>query len=425
MSSMVINPSVLSGKVNVPSSKSAIHRALICGALADGTSSIRNINGFSDDIFSTIEAIESLGIKIEQSEHDIVIHGVREKNLTGKCVRIDCRESGSTLRFMLPVAMLFNCELEFVGSGRLISRPLDTYYKIFDEQSVKYSTSNGNLPLCIQPGALKAGDYYVSGKVSSQFITGLLLALSQCFEDSCIIIEDDLESRPYIDMTIEAMAGFGVSVKNDDYKSFYIKGNQSFKSCDVNAPGDYSQAAFWLAAGAIGSRVSSLGLDVNSSQGDKAIIDILKNMGAKISYNDGISVSGSLWLDREIDVSQCPDLVPIIAAVAAVSPCTTKICRAQRLKYKESDRLLAISSELNKLGAKITLLDDGLYISGVERLLGGEVESHNDHRIAMALAIAATCAVSSVIINGADSVNKSYTNFWNDYNDVGGIAYEL
>ena len=427
MNCVKITPNKLKGNVNVPASKSAIHRALICSALAKGKSIIKDIGTLSIDITSTIEALKELGSKIEYSKEldclEINSFGISELN---KKVNIFCHESGSTLRFLIPVAMLFNSNLEFTGSGRLITRPLDTYYKIFNEKSIKYKTNNGNLPLYIEKGTLPAGEYTVSGKISSQFITGLLMSLAVVAGDSKIIIEDDLESKPYVDMTLETMKTFGVHVENYNYNFFQIEGSQKYAPCTISAPKDYSQAAFWLCAGALGNGISCCDLPLKSSQGDKEIIDILRKAGCQIIENENkISVSGMMKKDNIIDVSQCPDLVPILAATACVSPCNTKIINAERLKYKESDRLLASSMELNKLGAKIKILNDTLEIEGTEKLSGGKCDSHNDHRIVMALAIASTKCTDDLIITNCNAINKSYVNFWEDFRMLGGKINEF
>jgi len=430
MGNFKICPAKLSGEVKIPPSKSMAHRAVICAALGDGISKVTNID-YSDDIIATIEAMSSLGAKITQKEDYLEVYGIKcPKNIEFNEIKtertIDCNESGSTLRFLVPIAALFEGVNRFIGRGNLGKRPLDTYYNIFDKQGIKYTYKEGILDLKTE-GKLQAGEFEVKGNISSQFITGLLFTLPLLDGDSKIIITTEMESKGYIDLTLSAMKDFGIEIINNNYEEFIIKGNQTYKSRDYRVEGDYSQAAFFFCADALSNDVILNDLKLDSLQGDKEVIDILTRMGLKISNkNNGLigNVSDELKA-TVIDGSQCPDIIPVVSLVAALSEGTTEIINAGRLRIKECDRLAAVTSELNKLGAKITEKEDGLIIEGVTELNGNvEVWSHKDHRIAMTLAIASTICKEPIILKDYECVSKSYPQFWDDFKNVGGIFDE-
>ncbi|WP_027308179.1 3-phosphoshikimate 1-carboxyvinyltransferase [Caloramator sp. ALD01] len=425
MKSIKIIPKRLKGCVEIPPSKSISHRAIICASLADGMSKVENII-FSDDITATLEAVKSFGVqyKIDSKGEisNLLIKGKDKLNLIKN--EIDCRESGSTLRFLIPICLLQDGEVTFTGRGKLVERPLDVFYKIFREQGIKYKNKDGRLPLTVK-GTLKSGLYEVAGNISSQFISGLLFALPLLEGDSKIVITTHLESRGYVDLTLDVLKDFGVDVINNDYREFYIKGGQRYIPTDYKVEGDYSQAAFWLVAGILGEEVKCRGLNINSLQGDRVIVDIINRMKGNIAvYEDYITAKNSTTEGADIDVSQCPDLTPIIATLAALSRGTTRIINAKRLRIKESDRLKAIATELNKLGADVEEFEDGLLIKGKETLEGGVVDSWNDHRIAMALAVASIRCREPVIIHNFEAVKKSYPNFFDHFIKLGGEVYE-
>lgn len=430
MGNFKINPTKLSGEVKIPPSKSMAHRAVICAALGNGMSKVTNID-YSDDIIATIEAMSALGAKITKKEDYLEVYGIKSpENIEANKVKtertIDCNESGSTLRFLVPIAALFDGVNRFVGRGNLGKRPLDTYYNIFDEQNIKYSYKEGILDLKTE-GRLQSGEFKVKGNISSQFITGLLFTLPLLDGDSKIIITTEMESKGYIDLTLSAMKDFGIEIINNNYQEFIIRGNQTYKSRDYRVEGDYSQAAFFFCADALSNNVILNDLKLDSLQGDKEVIDILTRMGVKISdKNNGLigTVSDGLK-STVIDGSQCPDIIPVVSLVAALSEGTTEIINAGRLRIKECDRLAAVTSELNKLGAKITEKEDGLIIQGVKELKGGvEVWSHKDHRIAMTIAIASTVCTEPIILKDYECVSKSYPQFWEDFKNVGGVFDE-
>ncbi|MDY6228347.1 MULTISPECIES: 3-phosphoshikimate 1-carboxyvinyltransferase [unclassified Clostridium] len=425
MQGIKINNSKLKGIVKVPPSKSMAHRAIICAALGSGVSTIENID-YSDDINATIDGMISLGASIKKDGDKLTIIGAFNKEAKRNAVRtIDCNESGSTLRFLVPVSLLFDGMTKFVGRGNLGKRPLDAYYNIFKEQGVKYSTVDGRLSLMVK-GKLDSGEFTLAGNISSQFITGLLFALPLLEGDSKIILTTELESKGYIDLTLACMKDFGIYIENNNYREFTIKGNQGYVSRDYRVEGDYSQGAFYLCADALGSEVEVQDLRKDSLQGDKEIIEILERMGAKFNYGDKLSCNPSNELvSTVIDGSQCPDIIPVISLVAALSKGTTEIINAGRLRIKECDRLKAVATELNKLGANIEEKEEGLVIHGVQELEGGvEVWSWKDHRIAMTLAIASTRCKKPIIIKDYDCVAKSYPKFFEDYKMLGGAVDE-
>lgn len=421
MSQIKITPTQLNGTVAIPPSKSMAHRAIICAALAKGKSRIDHIE-YSQDILATITAMQALGAQIETFEDYLLIDGT----LTGsqqEC-QIDCKESGSTLRFMVPVSLIHENHVRFIGEGNLGKRPLNVFYDIFDEQGISYQYQNEILDLKIQ-GQLKAGEFKVPGNVSSQFISGLLFALPLLEGDSKIIVTSKLESIGYIDLTLQMLKTFGIVITHDHYQEFHIVGRQSYHAHDYYVEADYSQAAFYLVAGALGNSVSLKGLNLESLQGDKEAIDILKRMGAALTKEAGfIKVEAKQLKATTIDGSQCPDVIPVLALAASLAEGTTKIEHAERLRIKECDRLAAVATELTKLGAKITETTDGLIIEGVQQLNGGQVSAWADHRIAMTLAIASTCAQTEIIIDNKECVKKSYPSFWQDFEQLGGMTSE-
>lgn len=405
MDKVVITPAKLSGSLIVPPSKSAAHRLLICAALSAGESFVDNVD-LSQDISATVSAMRALGCRLEPHKNVFLCSGSNNSSIKDN-VLIDCAESGSTIRFLIPIALAFGGSFRFTGRGRLLDRPLDAYFEICKKDGISFEKRDSEIYFS---GKLKGGEYSLRGDVSSQFITGLLFALPLVDIGSVIKITTPLESKGYIDMTLSALSEFGISIENCDYREFKIKGGQKYLPHDCAVEGDYSQAAFYLVANALGSDVSVLGLSENSSQGDKEIINIIKSMGAPLAA-------------RTIDVSQIPDLVPPLAVLATQAEGETKIINAGRLRIKESDRLATITCELKKMGADITELSDALIIRGKTKLKGSVCEAHNDHRIAMALAIAATVADGEVTIKGPDCVKKSYGHFWEDYAKLGGRIY--
>ncbi|WP_279160390.1 3-phosphoshikimate 1-carboxyvinyltransferase [Thomasclavelia cocleata] len=418
MTAVKITPTKLKGIVQVPPSKSLAHRAIICASLAKGVSRIDNIE-YSKDIQATIKAMKSLGTKIEEFENYLIIDGTT--TFTKQNSEIDCEESGSTLRFMIPISIVEENKVHFVGRGNLGKRPLDTFYEIFERQNIGYMYKKDILDLYVI-GKLKPDHYIIPGNISSQFITGLLFALPLLKGDSIIEISSTLESKGYIDLTLQMLSQYGIKIINNDYKSFVVMGNQEYQAHDYRVEADFSQAAFYLVAGAIGNDVVLTDLNLNSLQGDKATLSILEAMGAKINVvSDGIKVTGENLSATQVDASQCPDVIPVVSVALALAQGKSEVINAKRLRIKECDRIIATSSQLNELGGSVVELSDSMTIRGVSEFVGGNCSSFADHRIAMMLAIAATRCNQSVIIDNMECVEKSYPSFWEDYQSLGGI----
>lgn len=420
MSDVKFSPFVPNGTVNVPPSKSDVHRAIICAAMANGVSRISPV-ALSNDIKATIGCIKALGADAVLENNVLTVDGTNMyKN---KTALLDCGESGSTLRFFIPIAAVGNINATFVGKGKLPQRPIG----IFTEALPKAGTvckTEGGLPLEIK-GQLKSGIFEIPGNVSSQFITGLLLALPILESDSEIVLTSPLESVGYIAMTIRTMKQFGVNIQATE-KGWHIKGGQSYKTCDYTTDGDWSQAAFFMVLGAVSGKVTVKGVAKDSTQGDKKCAEILARFGAKVTQLDNeVTVEKGELKAITIDASQIPDLVPVLSVCAAFAEGTTKIINAERLRIKECDRLKATAELLNNLGGKVKELSDGLEITGVSSLKGGNVNGYNDHRIVMSAAVCAAKSDEDITATFAMSINKSYPDFYIDYNSIGGKANVL
>ncbi|MDD4320466.1 MAG: 3-phosphoshikimate 1-carboxyvinyltransferase [Acidaminococcaceae bacterium] len=422
MTTLRLIPTNLKGQVIIPSSKSMGHRELICAALAEGKSIVNNIS-MSEDIKATCRAMEALGAHIDcnQDNSGRMNFTVKGGVLGAHEQTIDCGESGSTLRFIIPVAVLGQEKISFNGHGKLVTRPLQPYYDIFDRQGLMYTTTKeGYLPLTVQ-GPLHAGEYILPGNVSSQFISGLLFALPLLTGNSVLLITGVLESQSYVLMTLSVLAKYGIQIKHINYKRYEIRGGQKYLPRTTSVEGDFSQVAFWLVAGILGGNISCLGMEKDSLQGDKVIIDILLAMGGAINYEgNSLSVKPVRTRGIVIDAANCPDLIPILAVLGALSKGRTEIINAGRLRIKECDRLAAITRELNKIGAKIIELPAGLIIEGIDNFTGGVVDCWNDHRIAMSLAVASIRCTKPLTLTGTECVAKSYPKFWEDFASLGG-----
>lgn len=484
----------LSGRIEAPPSKSMAHRLLICAGMASiSTGEVCQVDNvtMSDDIRATVGALEALGLEIQmdliEGETCKVTESVPDDEETKKVatvssdarnrysvrvavadkmhrgdlgkdvedfVEIDCKESGSTFRFIIPVLSIFSMKYGYKNfrlktSGRLIERPLGPYFDILDEEGIEYWIEGTSLYI----RGMKPFDkdrYDIDGTISSQFISGLLFCLPMMDYNSQIVIKNRLESRGYVDMTIDSLSKYGVEVENIDYRIFKIKGKQTYIPLRTSVEGDYSQAAFFLVANLLGNCVEIGGLNPNSLQGDRRIVDIL----ARVKSGSYDSVDGYF----DIDASDVPDIVPIIALLFTQMPFKTRIRGVHRLRIKESDRLYAVVSQLNIIGLDISVDGegedtslfvnetgiegygkDGTYKIGETDEKGEEdnkvgvdkkkevylVDSFGDHRIAMTLAIAATISSKDLVIKDAHVVSKSYPDFWEDYKNLGGEIYEF
>ncbi len=406
---ITITPALLRGSIVPPPSKSQAHRLILAAALAQGESSITHA-AHSQDIDVTVACMEALGAKIRWTAPDTLsVTGLGSRR--GSCsacmadaVHLDCGESGSTLRFLIPVALAVAGGAFFTGRGRLLSRPQGPYADLFQEKGIFFHQSPNAISV---RGTLTPGEYALPGNVSSQFVTGLLYALPLLEGDSEIVLTSPLESKGYVDMTLETLARFGVAA-HETARGYRVRGGQHYQCAQAAVEGDFSQAGFYYAANALGSQVEIRGMNAASAQGDRVIADL----------SERLRLSGAL----DIDVSQCPDLVPPLAVQAALRTGeTTRLVHAARLRMKESDRLSTVAATLNALGAQVAEGADYLDIRGVEALRGGTaVDCCNDHRIAMMAAVAASRCREAVTLLGAECVAKSYPGFWADYERLGG-----
>lgn len=426
MSYLRIASKPLKGNILAQPSKSMAHRAIICASLANGTCKIDNVV-LSDDISATLGAVTSLGAVVDikdslnyQGRKLITISS--NGSISSDEKTIDCIESGSTARFLMPITRLDSAPSTITGSGRLRERPFNIYKDLFTNIGITYKDNDGLMPIYLS-GKLIPGKYSISGDVSSQFVSGLLFALPLLEGNSEINIIGVPQSLPYIQMTIQVLKEFGISIEySNDYRKYMIPGNQSYKSKPMYiVEGDWSQAAFFSVMGAISGQITIEGLNPNSLQGDKVILDILKEMGAVPTFDEkGITFESSALKGITVDVSQCPDLVPAIAVAASKAEGVTSIINGARLRIKESDRLMTTCKELNALGADIIEKSDGLIINGKPGLVGGKAHGSGDHRIVMAVASASSICSVPVVIEGYEAVKKSYPEFWDDFITLGG-----
>ncbi len=413
MRAEVIIPSV-NGTVSAPSSKSAMQRYIAGTLLAEGVSHILSPS-FCDDSMSAISIAGSLGAEISVSEDKVIVKG----GFNPVHGEIFCGESGLAARMFTPIAALHNKTIIMNGKGSVLTRPVKMMERPLADLGVKINSNNGFLPIRIK-GPLEGGEIRADGSVSSQFITGLLMALPVVQKNSRIIV-DNLVSKPYIDLTIRILEEFGIEIHNREYREFLVRGDQKYIAGKFTVEGDWSGAAFLLVMGAIGGEVEVTNLDTASLQADKSILEALSLAGAKVRISGkSIIVSKGDLHGFEFNISDCPDLAPPLAVLALACKGRTVIKGTQRLAVKESHRGKTLEASLETIGAKIRNLDDSLEIDGSVAITGGETDSHNDHRIAMALTVASLMSRSPVVINGMECINKSYPGFINDTIRLGG-----
>ncbi len=442
-----IIPGKLHGSITAMPSKSHAHRVLIAQKLSQlqgrASEDPLFIPEFSRDITATKKCLSQLDVKQEQENSRIPY--------------LDCGESGSTLRFMLPVAMAVTDSAVFAGAGKLPQRPISPLKEEMENHGCTFSMASGAGPdakspvdeknvreICTIEGRLQPGEYSLPGNISSQFITGLLFALPLLEEDSRLHITTKLESAGYVELSMDVLRDFGIEIQTatdkNDFITYIIPGRQQYTEPEGLAiEGDWSNAAFWLASGALGGHVTCDGLKMSSSQRDKDIVKVLKDLGVSVEISEDSSTglasvtcstlpqtgSTSGLSGIELNVTQIPDLVPVLAAVMSAAEGHSEITGAERLKIKESDRLATVCDFLQRLGADVACREAGLSISGTSRLSGGTVTSHNDHRIAMAAAVASCICENSVTIEHAEAVSKSYPDFFDDFRKLGGDVTEI
>ena len=422
------------GRVTLPPSKSVAHRAMLCAALSRGSCALSHMAG-SQDIDATARAIEALGgeVRLEEDRGLCLVEGAGLGRAQGGVIH--CGESGSTLRFLIPIACALGGRWTFTGEGRLPQRPLDVYRELLPAHGVMYQDPGREfLPLTVE-GRLEPGVFALPGNVSSQFITGLLLALPLLSGDSEIVLTTPLESEGYVNLTLQAMERFGVTACRTG-RGWRVPGGQRYRPQDLAVEGDWSQAAFFLTMAALapgGERVELDGLSRDSLQGDKACVELFERFGLDLRWEGDLLLCGNPRAGEPfrglrgqvIDAAQIPDMVPALSVCAALSQGETAIVNAQRLRLKESDRLAAMEAALTALGGKILSREDGLVLQGVESLAGGRALGVNDHRVVMALAGAALGSRGPVTVTDAWSVRKSYPGFFDDFMRLGGIAHVL
>jgi len=412
----------LEGEVWAPPSKAYMHRMLIAALLSNGASKIWSPL-VSDDTKATLGAVKAFGAEAKLQKKCWTISGV--DSLRAPKNPIDCGESGATLRFMIPVAALAPGSSIFTFGSSLERRPLAPLLQSLKQLGTESSLQlkEGSSLVKIHGGGIRGGKTSIRGDVSSQFISGLLFACPRAKLDTEVYVTTPLESRIYVQMTIEVLNKHGIRASaSNDFTQLKIPFNQTYKPCDHEVPGDFSSAAFLLAAAAVtSSKVRVRNLDRHSIQGDKAILDILAEMGSKVKVSDEyVEVQGGQQLNAtDVDARDIPDLVPVCAVLACYSKGTSKIYNAKRLRYKESDRLASLHLELKKMGAEITMKEDGLVIRGPCAMHGATIDPHNDHRIAMACAVAALSARSETKIENSECVSKSYPRFFDDLRSLG------
>ncbi len=420
MSLAVISPSVIRGTLTPPPSKSAAHRLLIAAALA-GEGRVRGLS-LSADMEATLRAVRGLGVSV-RLDGDAACFAPAPPSSSPSPLPVDCGESGSTLRFLIPLYAARGIPAVFTGHGRLPERPLGVYADCLPPHGVTLSAASG-LPLTVT-GRLTGGDFALPGDVSSQFITGLLFALPLCREDSRIRLTTPLESAGYVDMTLQVLRQAGIRVEPLE-DGWFIPGSQTYRPLDTAVESDWSQAAFLLAAGALGGEVTLTGLNPASAQGDREALSLFRRFGAAVEEAPGRIVCRKAPLHGiDIDAAQIPDLVPVLAVTAALADGVTHITGAARLRLKESDRLAAVADGIRRLGGRVEEGPDSLTITGVSRLAGGRAEGYNDHRIVMALSMAALGCEAPVTVTDAQSVAKSWPAFFEDYRAIGGTAHVI
>lgn len=417
-----LTPVKLCGSIPAISSKSDAHRLLIAAALSDRETEIL-CKVLSEDIRATARCLCALGARVDFLADRMLVHPIpRENTAKEVSVTLDCGESGSTLRFLLPVVSALGKNGVFTGGGRLPERPVTELREAMEAHGVRFS-EQGVFPISTI-GKLGIGTYTLRGDVSSQYVTGLLFALPLLSDDSTLRLLPPVESAPYIEMTLSSLMRFGIEVRREGH-TYFIKGNQTYCSPGaVSVEGDWSNAAFFLTAGALGAPVTVTGLNPDSPQGDKAILDILRRMGAAVeTAGESVTVSPGALHGIAQDMADIPDLAPIFSvAAAAARTGETAIQNAARLRLKESDRLAAIHRMLGSLGVSCTETADGLLIPGGQSISGGETSGFGDHRMVMAAAIASVLAETPVTIDGAEAVEKSYPHFFEDFKRLGGMV---
>lgn len=428
MKKIIIKPRKLNGNIDIQISKSYAHRALILSALSEDISLLTPFkNNVGNDIEITKKIIESLSLANTVLENDVL--RVFPNKDYKKEVSIFSGESGTTLRLIIPILSALGIDATITGAGKLLKRPMEVYKKIYEENNLVFNQNDDFIKIS---GQLQGGLFKVDGDISSQFISGLLIASSLLKKDSTIKINGVLESRPYVNMTIETLKKFSVDAVFKNENEIFIKCCQRLKVQDpkrcVKIEADFSHAAFFIAAAAIGGSINIVNLNRNSIQGDKEIINIVEKMGAYVKWNadQSLTIKHNGRLNAiDIDIKNIPDLAPILVVLATYAVGTTRLTNAKRLKYKESDRIYDLQDTFSKIGAEIKASDDTIEIKGLGSLKGGETLSHNDHRLAMAVTVSSIISEGDIILNDYEATYKSSSNFYEQFISLGGSVIYL
>ncbi len=409
-----VSKGIYAGTVTIPPSKSDAQRALLSAALAYGKSTIKNV-GESDDEQHMLENIGLLSAKVDKIEEGCYsITGTKDQQHT---VVKNIGESGLGLRLLTPVLAVKAGSVSLDGKGTLLDRPMGFFDEVLPKFGVEFKSKSGYLPFEMK-GTLAPANVTVDGSQSSQYISGLLMALPLTFETSVLTVKN-LNSKPYVGMTLSTLKKFGIDIRNENFERFTIPGNQKYKPCDYTVEGDWSSASYWLVASALGAEIRVEGLSMSSLQADKKILQAFMKAGCSVvSSQEGIAVNGSKRHGFQFDATDCPDLFPALTIFAALTPGISEIKGVSRLKHKESNRAVVLQEEGRKLGIQIDLVNDSMYVNGADEVQGGTIHSYEDHRIAMAFAIAGMFCNGSVEIEGAEAVSKSYPSFWKHLEDL-------
>ncbi len=406
-----IKPSSVNGTIDAPASKSYLQRAIVASMLSNETSILNGVS-LCDDSEAVLNIAQKLGATTCLNNRELTISG----NFSPSNSVLDCHESGLALRMLTPIVALLPTSTTITGAGSLLNRPIEMILEALNQLNITTITNEGKLPITIN-GGIQGGTIEIDGSKGSQLLTGLLMALPLAKNDSNIIVRN-LKSKPYIEMTIELLKCWNIEIKTDNYQDFFIQGDQQYKSTEYTIEGDWSGAAFMLVAGAISGSISINGLVRNSKQADAKIVEVLNDVGTSISFNNkSISVSKNKLIGFNFDATDCPDLFPPLVALAVHCNSTSTIAGVSRLFTKESNRAETLVDVFTKLGAEIHIEGDQMVINP-STLKFSSIDSHNDHRIAMAVAIASLRSDSGVEINGFECINKSYPDFYNDLKTI-------
>ncbi|MFT7612316.1 MAG: 3-phosphoshikimate 1-carboxyvinyltransferase [Parvicellaceae bacterium] len=410
---VIVYQSNLKGEITANASKSMMQRTVAAALLANGVTTIFN-PGNSNDCKAALQIVRDLGAEVVQNESI----SIRSSSFIKLPTSISCGESGLGIRMFTPIMSVFDNAITINGSGSLLTRPMNFFEEVLPQLGVQCTSNQGKIPIKVK-GPIQGAEINLDGSLTSQFLTGLIMALPLAKSDSILNV-DSLKSRGYVDLTINVLKKFGIEIKHSNYKTFHIRGNQKYVPAKITIDGDWSGAAFHLVGGAISGHVTLKSLSNNSNQPDKQILKAIEKAGGHVKVGrDSITVQKESLNAFKFDATDCPDLFPPLAALAANCDGNTILKGTSRLKHKESDRATVIKNELNQVGIKVDLIDDSMIIYG-GKVTNGTIDSHNDHRIAMMGAILALNSSESIRITNSSAINKSYPKFYEHLEALGG-----